>query len=100
LQQIIGQIRIEESLLTEGAAPVCHIHLPQSPLGFCHLFHQKDKRVPSMHLSGLLHHLKKPNAQELEVLASPVHQSSIIINTQKKAVCKFSYDLLQKTATT
>jgi len=38
-----------------------------------------------MHLSGLLHHLKKPNAQELEVLASPVHQSSIIINTQMKA---------------
>lgn len=34
--------------------------------------------VPSMHLSGPLHHWNKPNAQELEALASPVHWNSSI----------------------
>mgnify|MGYP003366354619 CR=1 FL=1 len=69
--------------LTRGAAQVGHRHLPQSQLGFCHSCHPRDTRVPSRHLSRLLHHWNELNVQGLEVLASPDNETLKFIKRQK-----------------
>lgn len=62
--------------LTEGAQQVVGKHQPRSQLVFCHLYHQKDRRVPSRHQSRLLHHLNEQAVQVPEGQASPVQRIS------------------------
>ena len=70
----IGQEWALMEMDAKEVTQVGHIHMPQWLLEFCHLFHQKDMTVPSKHLSTLPYHLNKPNAQVLEVPASPVNK--------------------------